>query len=194
VPWLSLLAVGCGPRVLVDDEDPTQEDGSTGEAAETGTVPSPTRGDTSPTVPGTTTTTSGTDEGADVDDGADDDDGCTLDDECIEDADCVPGQTCLPNCVCFGAPGTTGDPEPDCDEANSCQSCVQCAVDPGGECEMVLSACVSKPECLDLLECLGACMDRACEDECLATHPGAEPEFSEFVLCMTETCPNACPD
>jgi hypothetical protein len=189
-----MLAVGCGPRVLIDDEDGTQEDESTGEAVETGTLPSPTRGDTSPTVPGTTTTTSATDEGADVDDGADDDDGCTPDDECREDADCGPVQTCLPNCVCFGSPDPTGDPEAECDEANSCQPCVQCAVDPGGECEMVAQACVTDPECLELLDCLGACTDRACEDGCFAMHPGAEPAFSEFALCLAETCPNACTD
>src|SRR5262245_25073865 len=85
--------------------------------------------------------------------------------------------------------GTGGVPS--CDMPSStCDDCGYCAVDRG--CKAQYDACYA--ECMSLWDCLLACTDQICVNDCYFAHsPAAANLFDAVQVCVVcDFCPNAC--
>jgi hypothetical protein len=197
-----VLAVACVGRPLSgDDLGAGGSDGSTGDVDDDGspppstsagptTTPDPTTAG-SATVGSTVTDPSGPDtfDDATADDG---DPGCPPDSECWSDADCAPSQTCLANCTCFGEPDPTDTGDPACEDAPTCEGCLQCTVEPGGDCQGVLFTCLGNSDCAALLLCQVGCDSPECFQNCLIANPGGINDFFPLAECFIGVCGIAC--
>jgi hypothetical protein len=187
---LACLTLGCGPRILVGDDDGTM-DGSTGTIEETSvavTTQDPTTAGSGSAGPTTANPTTVDPSDTSDDQGDDGDPACSPFDECMTSDDCLPGQTCLANCVCFG------QPNPACDEAESCDACVDCQLDIDGACETQMQACQANPQCAALMACLIECEgEPMCVDACYSANPAGQSDFFEVVQCVVAACPSSCP-
>ena len=73
----------------------------------------------------------------------------------------------------------------------SCDSCQTCAME--GVCAASLNACFSDAECYALVECLSACADDACFQNCANSHPGAMPLYNAVGECIfCDACVSSC--
>jgi hypothetical protein len=185
---LACLTVGCGPRIVVGDDDGM--DGSTETSEETSaavTTQDPTTAGSGSAGPTTADPTTVDPSDTSDDQGDDGEPGCSPVDECMTTDDCLPGQTCLPNCVCFG------EPSPACDEAGSCDACADCEIDIGGACEAQMQECQANPQCAALMACLVECEgEPTCADACVAENPAGQSDFFEIVQCVIAACPSSC--
>jgi hypothetical protein len=77
----------------------------------------------------------------------------------------------------------------DCGDINS--GCVACAV--SGPCEGLMDACESSAECVDYMDCVGACADTMCSEACKAQEPEGAALYEAVVVCVViDECPNDC--
>jgi hypothetical protein len=97
-----------------------------------------------------------------------------------EQIDC--GGSCEP---CQGGGGGT------CDGTGDCNTCAACAEQ--GSCADFTSACSANPDCVNLANCVYACVDSQCVSDCYATYPGGDPDFTDYDTCVTcSACFNDC--
>jgi hypothetical protein len=62
-----------------------------------------------------------------------------------------------------------------------------------GVCAASLNACFSDAECYALVECLSACTDDACFQNCANSHPGAMPLYNAVGECIfCDACVSSC--
>lgn len=83
-------------------------------------------------------------------------------------------------------------PPPDCPVQSGSPPCDECInTQCGDEC----MACVGNDDCMELLYCLSDCYDDACQQECLASHPGGVNDLLAFLGydgCLANNCANEC--
>lgn len=91
-----------------------------------------------------------------------------------EQIDC--GGSCAP---CGGGGGGT------CDGTGDCNTCTTCAEQ--GACAAVAAACMANSDCVNLANCVYSCADQACVDNCFATYPAGDPDFTAYDVCVTCT-------
>lgn len=92
------------------------------------------------------------------------------------------GGSCTP---CEGGSGGT------CDGTGDCNACTTCAQN--GACADVTNSCAANPDCGNLLNCVYACADQQCVNDCFATYPAGDPDFTNYDSCVTcSACFNDC--
>jgi hypothetical protein len=86
-----------------------------------------------------------------------------------------------------------------CDGAGDCVACQTCAYDVGGPCEPEVEACTGTAACVELNECMTACVDAdgtnfdVCLNGCAADHPAGAPAYDAVLTCVADrACPTAC--
>ncbi len=100
---------------------------------------------------------------------------------------------CGNNCMLVTS-GCQGDDET-CDAENdSCDSCSQCSVEPGGVCHEAWSACGSSQDCTGLVDCFSGCQgDAGCMDTCADAHPNGMALYTAAKFCLfCNACPTNC--
>ncbi len=76
-------------------------------------------------------------------------------------------------------------------DSGSCDSCQQCAMN--GACAASIDACLNDTACYALLECLNACVDEACFNECANTHSAGIPLYNAVGDCVfCDVCVSTC--
>jgi hypothetical protein len=96
---------------------------------------------------------------------------------------------------------STGDEEADttsgpmfCDDLDACIPCRACAIE--ADCADEHGACHADAACAALVDCADACKREgegdACEDACIAEHPGGQALALALHQCLVTACPNSC--
>jgi len=87
-----------------------------------------------------------------------------------------------------------------CIELGECQPCVDCTVQPGGECQDEALACQGDGDCNALAACYNACAMmfmgdelEACVDTCYDDYPDAVTSFEAAYGCFIDACGDLCP-
>ncbi len=78
-----------------------------------------------------------------------------------------------------------------CDGTGDCNACTMCAQNDG--CADVTNTCSANSDCVNLLNCVYACLDSQCVTDCYATYPAGDPDFTNYDNCVTcSACFNDC--
>jgi hypothetical protein len=95
---------------------------------------------------------------------------------------------------------STTEPAIACIDLGECQPCVDCTVQPGGECQDEALACQGDGDCNALAACYNGCAMMFMGDEleaCIATcyddHPDAVLAFEAAYGCFVDECGELCP-
>ncbi len=79
-----------------------------------------------------------------------------------------------------------------CDASPDCQSCQECAG--SGPCQQQANGCFNDAECTGFIDCLSACADQACVDDCVNQFPVGVGLYNAVVQCYGCECANTCPE
>jgi hypothetical protein len=78
-----------------------------------------------------------------------------------------------------------------CDSSNDCNTCGNCAV--STVCAAAMNACAADQACNALLDCLSACTDQTCANNCAAQNPGGQQTYMAAMTCvLCQACPVSC--
>lgn len=88
-----------------------------------------------------------------------------------------------------GAGGTGGGST--CDQSGDCMTCANCSL--SGMCAGTANTCMADAECSDLLDCLSACYDDVCANECFNRFPNGTTLYMAMTECaFCDACPVDC--
>ena len=82
-----------------------------------------------------------------------------------------------------------------CDDSGICGDstfgCFGCAL--AGECAGLYDDCAADSECTAVSDCIGACGDQACVDQCATDHPAGAAAYEALLVCVIcDQCYNDC--
>jgi hypothetical protein len=84
-----------------------------------------------------------------------------------------------------GAGGGTGQCAPAATD-DMCTTCLK------GKCCNELGTCSADPDCLALLQCVGACADQTCVGNCISMHPSGTNSVMPVINCQNMNCMTEC--
>lgn len=130
--------------------------------------------------------------------------------DCYNDPECVLMAQCLAKCAigdeACSQPCWTAHPSAisvgallyDCAGTVCTKGCPgypplgECLVCVYTRCQPEMNACISKPECTKLLDCVAACATPMCETSCYQMFPGGSAEAGPVANCLQAQCPTEC--
>jgi hypothetical protein len=136
--------------------------------------------------------------------------GCNGDPSCLADCinqfpnglsefeplvECVGCVACPNDCSQIsqqlGCSGNSSGNPGSCDNGGDCAQCASCAAT--GACAPELSACLQSPDCQAVVDCVTACGQPDCIEQCIQQNPNASPEVDALISCaICDQCPNDC--
>ena len=130
--------------------------------------------------------------------------------DCYHDPECVLMAQCLAKCAigdeACSQPCWTAHPSAisegallyDCAGTVCTKGCPgyppigKCLVCLYTSCQPEMNACISKPECTKLLECINACTTPMCETSCYQQFPGGSEAAGPVANCLQAHCSTEC--
>jgi hypothetical protein len=76
-----------------------------------------------------------------------------------------------------------------CASASGDSACVTCLKQ---SCCSPTLACSNNAECKAIVECGATCVDQACYDNCLSSHPNGQANLQSAISCQKTHCQSAC--
>ena len=78
-----------------------------------------------------------------------------------------------------------------CDNSGDCYQCANCSLN--NSCTGELNACMNDPDCTAFMDCLSACVDEICANDCANTYPNGVNGYMNMTVCaFCNACPNDC--